>query len=523
MSYNIVLLEDFTEEVFLSKTLGVYKVAAALRQAGYEVTVVSHLHTFSLVQIREILQHLINSQTLFVGVSSFFYKNTGNIQPANNHAWEQGGVKFDIKQRGAFLPHGIEYNTDIRNLIKTCNPQCAVVLGGPDAQDLSYIRDYDYVVIGYGDTAVVNLANHLAHGEPLQHQRRSVFGPTVIDDRRAEGYAFTTTPMTYSAQDSILPGETLVTEISRGCVFRCAFCAYPLNGKKRMDHIKLEHLLYREFLDNYEKFGVTRYLFSDDTFNDSVEKVEMIHRISQRLPFQLEYWAYIRLDLLAAHPETADMLFDSGLRAAHFGIETMCPDAARVIGKGGSRQRLIDMLHYCKQHWGNRVSLYGTFIFGLPHESVDSMQHTAQQLLDRVIPLDSWAIFPLAISVNNLSYTSDIDRRPEHYGYQLGQIDTSSINFQCYDWSNNLTNYQECKNLAEQTVQRGIESGQRLLPGLSLLQIVGMGLNIDDLINRPIKDINWHQISQIKHQRAQEYQRLLYRNIGLVDKAEKNL
>jgi radical SAM superfamily enzyme YgiQ (UPF0313 family) len=500
--YNIILFSDYSSELFMPKMLGPYKVANRLRQSGFDVQVIDHLHVFSVEEIKKILKKVVNKHTLFVGVNSFLYSNIENIQSAGNEKYQQGGIKFSPKQRGSIIPYGIKYNREIIDLIKHINPSCKIVLGGPDAQDHQHYKDYDYIVYGYGDLSVINLARHLAHGEDLKKARRTVWGPTIIEDSKAEGYDFSSDPMIYHDNDIILPGETLFIEIARGCIFKCKFCSYPLNGKTKNDFIKLEEVLYQEFMDNYNRFKVTRYQFSDDTFNDSPEKLQMMYNISKRLPFELEYWAYIRLDLLAAHPETINLLFESGCRSCYFGIETFHEKTARLIGKSGNRTRLINTIKYIKATYGEKVSLSGNFIFGLPHEPIESLEKTAEQLLSNNTGLDSWRTLTLMIGSFIHDFSSDIDKNYEKYGYvKLGVIDQWLI-----DWKNEHTSYQEMKKIVDNLNAQGDSRGKKLNP-MEPFQIASLGTDLEFSMNKLVNSFDWHQVDLMKQKRAKEYKK----------------
>lgn len=511
--YNIVLLTDLSHELFLQRTLGIHKVAAALRNHGYAVRIINFLHCFSVEEIVSMLEHSINEHTLFVGVNPFFYKHIEQVESLDQWSWEKGGRRFGPRQLGAMIPHGIKYNRLIAETIQSCNPRCKLVLGGPDAQDLSYIRDYDYTVIGYADCSIVNLANHLASGVELSNSRRSIYGSCIIDDAQASGYDFVNTPMRFHQSDFIDPCESLSIEISRGCVFQCAFCSYPLNGKRKNDHVKLEQVLEDEFLYNYKSFGTTRYLFSDDTFNDSIDKINMIARISRRLPFQLEYWAYIRLDLLSAHPETIDTLFDSGLRACHFGIETLNPRTASIIGKGGNRLRMADTVHYIKSKYGNSVSLNGSFIFGLPEESVSSMKNTAEFLVDGGFGLDSWTIYPLQIFGSSNRYQSNLDLRYEQYGYTLGPW---REDWKAFEWKNAETDFAEMVELSAYYNKYANEVSEKKLNGSESFYIASStGFDLEYSLNKPIRTFDWHSVELAKHQKVRAYRERLFSELGM--------
>jgi hypothetical protein len=503
--FNVVLFSDFSRELFLPKMLGPYKVACELRDAGFDVQVIDHLHIFSVEEIKEILKKTINQNTLFVGVNSFLYSNVENIKSAGNESFQQGGIKFSPKDMGSIIPHGIKYNQEIIDTIKNINPQCKVVLGGPDGQDHQHFKDYDYIINGYADLSIVNLARHLAYGVDLQKSRRTLWGPIIIEDSKAEGYDFSNRPMRYQDNDLILTGESLFIEIARGCIFQCKFCSYPLNGKTKNDYVKLQEILYQEFMDNYRRFNVTRYLFADDTFNDSAEKVQMIYNISKRLPFKLEYWAYIRLDLLAAHPENIKLLFESGCRTCFFGIETFNKKAGEFIGKGGDRAKLINTVKQIKNTYGDTVSLYGSFIFGLPYESLESLEKTAEQLLSNETGLDSWHAKPLYISAFVHAFSSDIDKNYEKYGY----VNRGLIQNWVIDWSREDLSFQQVATLTENLNAQAEIQGKKVNP-VELFQIAGLGTNLEFSINKKTNEFDWHSVDLMKQQRAKEYKRKLF-------------
>lgn len=514
---NVILLSDATDVITMNKTMGPYKVAHVLRQAGFQVAVIHHLNVFSVTEIQHMLSHMISPFTLFVGVNNMFYSNTGTVIERSD-----GGVEFANLESGAILPHGIDKNSMVREIIKSCNPTCRLVLGGPTARDNEANRCFDYVVAGFAESAIVNLAQHLLDPTvKLIKSRKSVWGFTVIEDTKAEQYDFVRGDMRYQEHDVVLPGETLLLEVARGCIFKCAFCAYPMNGKKKLDYIKHQDIIRAELIDNYERYGVTRYVFADDTVNDSVEKCEMIWHLSQSLPFELEWWGYLRLDLLAAHPQTQRWLFDSGCRAAFFGIETLYPKTAKIIGKGGSRKKLFATLEDLKSEYGDRVNLTGAFIFGLPHEPIESMKHTADFLLDANCPLDSWHASALNIRPSNQSYdngfVSDLDRNYADYGYSnMGDKKNGSgmyghlrHEFGNMIWANEHTNRLEMENFVHDLRQRHAQLGRNKVCGQFSFYMAGLGIDLSRVLNKLQSEIDWHELDRLKLQRSQNYKRSL--------------
>lgn len=518
---NVIFLSDFTDHLAMPITLGPYKVARALRDNGYEVTVIHRLHVFSVKEIKEILSQLVNEDTLFVGVNNFFYKNIKTLTKSK-FGFESISDLDTPYTSGSLLPHGSEFNTEIKQLIKEKNPNCKLTLGGPGAGDRQENKIFDYIFLGYSDVSIVNLADHLRDKKvSLEKAYKSIYGPIVINDSKAENYNFAETPMFYEKKDTLLPGETIVTEIARGCIFKCAFCSYPLNGKKKLDFIKHKNLLIKEFTDNYEKFGVYRYMFSDDTLNDSVEKCQMLYDISQELSFKIEYWAYIRLDLLTAHPETIDLLFNSGLKSAFFGIETFDLRAASTVGKGGSRQKLINTLRLIKSKYGDSVSLHGNFIFGLPYESLDSLKTTCDFLLSDDNPLDTYKTQTLMLLENiklGNGFVSDIDLNYEKYGYKkLKKQSDEFILANLTDWENEYTSSGECQDLIKTLWNKVSHQNKDKVRGNYALWVMGTGIKESEIFNKKNSEIDWGKVDKVKLITAHNYRRKLTKNLGIND------
>lgn len=511
--HNIILISDHTDTLFMSKTIGPYKVARELRLAGYEVAVLHHIHIFPYEEIEHILTNLISAKTLFVGFNNMFYKTIN--KPLTNEL-HKDGIMYSDKELGSMLPHGIEKNISLKTCIKNANPTCKLVLGGPTAINSELNQDFDYVVVGYADISVVNLANHLAINEPLKKSYKSISGPIIISDAKAEGFDFVNSQMEYKSYDCILPGETLPLEVARGCIFDCAFCSYPLNGKKKLDFIKRVDLLTAELNNNYKKFGITRYLMGDDTFNDAVEKAQMIYEVSKQLPFNLEYWAFVRLDLMAAHPETIDPLFNSGLRACHFGIETFNKDSGKSVGKGMDKERLLSTLSYIKSKWGDQVMLHGSFIAGLPHETVDSLNETFDILMDKQrCPLDSWIMHPFLMydkSTGVDGFSSRITKDPESYGYRpLNKIpNTDNL-----DWETDHLNYSTVVELSEKFNQQASLLKRNKISGSASFFMASLGFELGFSANKIHFDFDWHTVNLKKQDRSDEYKTKFYRLFNL--------
>ena len=521
---NVIILSDFGNFLGIQKTLGPYKIAHTLRQEGIEVVVLHHLHIFTVDEILHFLKHLVSDQTLFIGVSNYFYWNPEKLLHINDKEFN-----LTFRDSGSFIPHGAQYNEKIKSLVKEINPDCKFVVGGPDASDSEFNKDFDFVCLGFGEISMVNLTKFLLKEEPLRDFTRSIWGFKVLTNAKAEGYDFSESTMSYVEYDGVLRNDVLIIEIARGCIFKCAFCAYPLNGKKKLDYIRSKENIKKELLENYYRYNVTSYVFGDDTLNDSVEKCKMLYEISKELPFKLKYKAYIRLDLLAAHPETIEYLFDGGLVAAHFGIETLNKKTASTIGKGGSREKLTKTMNYIKEKYGDTVTLYGTFIFGLPYESLESMKQTEEWLVSEDCPLDSFNTFPLSIApltnkIGSRGFLSDIDLNYEKYGYVNqgvvylgedveGMTEHTQKLARVLNWKNEETDYKTVLQMTDKFNSEIVKKGDMKVKVDDAFILASLGVPVKHFINAKYNSLNLSGLDLLKMKRATDYKNKMYSSL----------
>lgn len=189
-------------------------------------------------------------------------------------------------------------------------------------------------------------------------------------------------------------------------------------------------------------------------------------------------------------------------------------ETAKFIGKGGDRNTLINTIKQVKQQYGDSVSLHGAFIFGLPKESVESMKKTAEQLNSGKTGLDSWYAGHLRLmSPDGVAYSSDLDRNYAKYGYTVDDgIDPLTHS---YIWKNELTNYYQCKDLAEGLHAESVASGIQKMFGIEAFYVAGMGVDLQDILNKPFAKVDWHGIEQLKEKHFNKYLSMLYNHVGI--------
>lgn len=477
MSVNVLL---FTGSFYSHmRTAGAYRIATQLRRSGYTVQVVDCLPqivAYNDETLRVLIEKFVGEDTLWVGFSSTFLFNVRESKAALKRGLSSRKVDDNkLMFAGSILPFPQEEQERMRDQILALNPKCKIVIGGARTH-LRNCLVADVYIDGYADMKVVEFTRWLDGKNPFL--RWESCGPggrqmALTSSPDADGLDFTSTPIEWHESDHIAVHESLPIEIARGCIFSCSFCSYPLNGKKKLDYIRHADSLVEELTRNYDLFGTTQYVYADDTHNDSMHKLEYLYEnVYSRLPFKIGFYTYLRLDLLAAHPDSIPLLKESGLRGAFFGIESLNYESAKAIGKGIRPERALETLDRVRETWGSDVKTSAGFIVGLPHETPETVSWLGT-ITQPSFPLDCVHIYPLYISKSTSKFwKSDLEKDPESFGYSFDQNG---------DWYNRHWAFKDCKSLADHFLDIAAHNGKRKMSDFSLPALMNLGYTQNEL------------------------------------------
>jgi hypothetical protein len=426
---QVVIFNDMTTLAW-SRSSGPYRLATELRKLGYTCQVVEFFWfnaAYAPHRNIEALEKFVGPETLAVGFSTTFVRMDASLSILGKmnllERFQATPVDASIYQNDpqtAFLR--ADYFGDICARVRSRAPRARLVIGGTRAPATLEDRSpLDVCVHGYADKSFIGLVKYLDGKNPFFQCTTLPNGKVLLDkDVLATGFDVNGAYVQWEDQDCLFPEEQLVIEISRGCIFRCKFCSFPLNGKSKNDFIKGHEILDWEFRRNFERYGITRYFFSDDTYNDSPEKMEYMHSLLTSLPFKIRYRSYLRHDLIYAHRQEAEQLLDSGLETAFFGIESMNHENLKLIGKGMRPEKVVENLHWLRNTvgWKDKVTVIGSFIIGLPHDTEENLGWVPQ-VEDINFPLDHVRMMGLNITpfTTVKEYHSEFDRSYAQYGY----------------------------------------------------------------------------------------------------------
>ena len=496
MSVNALIFTELMDtNLGFGRAIGAYRIANEIRKSGYTCQVVDLFTEFSEEEMGKIMSTFIGSDTLIVGFSStFFMYSDERLDRFQKSVY---GKETQLPGN-RLITLNYPYHRDKMELwfdkMKKINPKLKIVLGGSKTNNM--MGQCDAYAIGYCDQAIVDYMKFLEGKNPFfQFERINDF-QIVFDGEKCTGkFDFSTSIVDWHQTDHLMYGEAVPIETARGCIFKCKFCRFPLNGKKSLDYIKSDAVLKDEFLKNYYEYGITRYTYSDDTHNDSIEKLQRLHKIVTSLPFELEFATCLRHDLIYTHKETAALLRESGLRSAVFGIETLNHKSGKAIGKGLHPEKTKELLYWLKEDvWKDEVAIKSGFIIGLPYDTPDTIDKWSKWLLDPNCPIDLCRFEPLGIDdPKNKAriWSSEFEISAEKYGYVLGENG---------DWSNDHFSRTSAFSMARELNNINITTNRLRCAGNFVITLSNLGFIPKELIYMSEQSIaDKVQIERIKY------------------------
>lgn len=366
-----IIFTDVNGSIGLGRAAGAYRIASEFRKRDQRVKVVDFFTCFAVKEIKDIILRHKTFETKWIGFSSTF------IAPIGFDAFESRVKIRSALEQGTSIGLSHDEASDLFDFIKSLGLE--IIIGGMRTK-----QEFGQV--------------------------KYIYGPA--ETHFFEDFNFNQSQIIWDENDYIFEQEHLPIEIARGCIFKCSFCSYPLNGKKLWDFCKSPEILHEEMMRNYINYGTEGYMFSDDTYNDSVEKIDSLNKMYRKLPFDLEFSSYARADLIISKPESWDILAESGLKSVFFGIESFNHQSAKTIGKGMHPDKIKEGLQWMKEKHPDILISCG-FIAGLPYETKESLHETIDWLEDSKC-VDSYSFQVLSISP-----FSKIGIDPHKYGYHF--------------------------------------------------------------------------------------------------------
>lgn len=140
---------------------------------------------------------------------------------------------------------------------------------------------------------------------------------------------------------------TLNLATTRGCPFKCNWCAKPIYGNRYNAHSP--EYVVNEIAYLQEKFGVNRYWMCDDIFGLKPNWVQEFNAELQKQNLKISYYIQSRVDLLLKE-NTIDALAKSGCEEVWVGAESASQKILDAMDKGTKVEEIYEATRLLKAH-----------------------------------------------------------------------------------------------------------------------------------------------------------------------------
>ena len=304
-------------------------------------------------------------------------------------------VKLLIKQRNPEIV-GITCGSatysrciETSKAVKEMLPSCKVVVGGwhPTYEPESMLQhpEIDYVVMGEGERAMVELAAHITKGRTSKHlmdiaglayknEGRIVKNPQRFINNLDEVPfpARHLLPMHLYARQieylEVKPVDNM--NIARGCPYNCAFCETKQLWGSACRGFSPKYVL-EEIKHLMANFGTKGIYFINDNFTMRKKDTSELCALIRKEKVDIEWVCDTRVDLV-----TREMLREmktAGCKTIWFGGESGSQRILDKLNKHVSLEQTETAFKMCREEG---IHTACSFLLGVPGETIDEMNMT---------------------------------------------------------------------------------------------------------------------------------------------------
>lgn len=271
---------------------------------------------------------------------------------------------------------------------------CIVIVCSSDATDHygEYLsKGADYIVQGEGEITLLELTKTIEKNEPVDAIAGIVFKKQHRESQQIQANA--KRPVLNDLDVLPIPAWDLVDMNSykviwagsqqqftlniattRGCPYKCNWCAKPIYGNRYNSHSPAYIAKHIEFLRT--SYGVRRFWMCDDIFGLKPNWVQQFNTELKQRKLDIRYYIQSRVDLLLKE-DNIDALAESGLEEVWVGAESASQKILDAMDKGTKVEQIYQATALLRKK-NIRVAFF--LQFGYPDEN----QHDILKTIDMV-------------------------------------------------------------------------------------------------------------------------------------------
>jgi radical SAM superfamily enzyme YgiQ (UPF0313 family) len=273
--------------------------------------------------------------------------------------------------------------------VKEAYPECKVVVGGWHAsympETLLQNMEVDFVVVGEGERAMVDLASHIIGNKKDKYSTsipgvayRSKSGiiknePQFVSNLDKVPFpARHLLPMQlYDRKIEFLSQEPVdIMSVTRGCPYNCAWCDVEKLGGRTCRSFSPNRILdeMKHLINKYSSKGI---YFISDNFTIHKKKTEELCELINEEKIEAEWACDTRVDLLSRN--MLRKMKAAGCKTIWFSVDSGSPKILKKINKGFTLHQVKQAFRLCRDE-GIQVAC--SFMLGIPGETLKDMENS---------------------------------------------------------------------------------------------------------------------------------------------------
>lgn len=297
-------------------------------------------------------------------------------------------------------------------------PRAKLMIGGPGTCTPEYINKvYDVVFVGEAEEHILGILEDFPSAPLWQYSSRVCdlqklpYPARDLIHGKLGGEIFA-----YGAQYAGNESTTILS--SRGCPYRCSFCATPSTTIRFRDPVSV----VGEMFYLYRKFGIRQFRFSDDAFTLQRERVMLFCDIVQNVFEGIDIAWRVSCRVKPIDEKMIQTMVEAGCKEFSLGIESFDDDVLCHLNKKASVQDNINALEVIHQAGGKARILFMIRTPGQTYQTVYKNIEVLEKVPYEIIACTSFVPLP----------GSDIWSNPKRYGIEILSRDLEDYNFYFY-------------------------------------------------------------------------------------------
>ena len=201
---------------------------------------------------------------------------------------------------------------------------------------------------------------------------KKIWGQVLVDAGRSSLQRIYQSPE-FPSLDAVMPDRSIfsgkkyapmgLVQYARGCKFNCSFCSIRAFYGNNLRQRPIERVV-----EDIRRSGRRHIFLVDDNLFVDVDKARQLFKALR--PLKVSWSCQVSIDI-ARDPALVQLMAKSGCVSALIGFESLDPQSLKEIKKGWNvKWQSYDDAIAVFQDAG--IMLYGTFLFGCDHDSIES-------------------------------------------------------------------------------------------------------------------------------------------------------